>query len=188
MSIELVRIHTGDLKQYQSATSAGDGVNEVFKLPNAPIYQGTTRVLVNSQLKVVGVDYTVNEEAGLVTFTTPPVSGAVVSISSMYTMISDASIQALLDQYSDDDGASKLAAADALDIIASNEAMIVKRIEMLDLKTDGPAVADSLRKHAKALRDAVASALDIGDFDIIEMVYDPYSWREMILKDLIRGS
>jgi hypothetical protein len=56
----------------------------------------------------------------------------------------------------------KLAAAQALDSIASNEALVSKRIRTLDLQTDGPAVAKSLREHATALRDQVVG----GEFEV----------------------
>ena len=44
------------------------------------------------------------------------------------------------------------AAADALDAIATNEALLSKKIRTQDRQSDGPAVADALRKHAEALR------------------------------------
>lgn len=46
----------------------------------------------------------------------------------------------------------KRAAAYALDTIASSEALVSKKIRTQDRQTDGPAVADALRKHADALR------------------------------------
>ena len=49
-------------------------------------------------------------------------------------------------------GSALLGAAMALDVIASSEALLSKKITTQDLSTDGPAVADSLRKHAAALR------------------------------------
>ena len=50
------------------------------------------------------------------------------------------------------DGSVKRAAAEALDTIASSEALISKKITTQDRASDGPAVADALRKHAAALR------------------------------------
>ena len=44
------------------------------------------------------------------------------------------------------------AAADALDAIATNEALLSKKLQTQDRASDGPAVADALRKHADALR------------------------------------
>lgn len=46
----------------------------------------------------------------------------------------------------------KRAAADAIDALANNEALILKKIKTEDLETDGPALANSLRAGAKALR------------------------------------
>lgn len=59
----------------------------------------------------------------------------------------------------------KLAAAQALDAIASNEALVKQRIRTLDLQTDGPAVAKSLREHATALRAQVTDEVG-GDFEV----------------------
>ncbi len=73
----------------------------------------------------------------------------------------------------------RLAAAQALDIIASSEALVQKRIEVLGLKTDGPAVAKSLRDHAGQLRMQVAKATPEEDaaFDFAEPWGDPFGLR-----------
>lgn len=49
-------------------------------------------------------------------------------------------------------GSVKRAAADALDAIATSEALIGKVIKTQDLQTDGAKLADALRKHAAELR------------------------------------
>ena len=49
-----------------------------------------------------------------------------------------------------------LAAADALDVLATSEVRLSKKITTQDLTTDGPAVAAELRKQAEALRDRYA--------------------------------
>lgn len=62
----------------------------------------------------------------------------------------------------------KLAAADALDAIASSEALVSKKIRTQDLSTDGPATAAALRTHADKLRAQADSETDDGGvFDII---------------------
>ncbi|HET7398990.1 MAG TPA: hypothetical protein VFJ94_10755 [Intrasporangium sp.] len=63
-------------------------------------------------------------------------------------------------------GNVRLAAADALDAIASSEALVSKVIRTQDLATDGAKVADALRRHATSLR-ALAGADDEGVFDIV---------------------
>lgn len=69
-------------------------------------------------------------------------------------------------------GNVKLAAAQALDAIASSEALIAKAISTGDLQTNGPAVAQELRARAAELRRQVAEGdsddavgLQIVDFD-----------------------
>ncbi len=68
-------------------------------------------------------------------------------------IFSDAQIEAFLDIEGD---VLKLGAARALETIAVNEALVQKRIKLLDLSTDGPAVAKALQDAAKHLREEVA--------------------------------
>lgn len=75
------------------------------------------------------------------------------------TLFSDEEIQVWLDR----EGSVELAAADALERIATSEALIGKRIKTLDLQTDGPAVAAALREHAQILRDRAATTDTDGD-------------------------
>lgn len=84
-------------------------------------------------------------------------------------------------------GSILLAAATALDTIASSEALITKKIQVLDVQTDGPAVARSLRDHAKSLRDQFNQDDIVGAFDIAEVVYDVYTEREYWLHLAYRG-
>lgn len=59
------------------------------------------------------------------------------------------------------------AAATALRAIASNEALVSKRIEFLQLKTDGPAVAKELREQAAELE---TTADDDAEWDSATLV------------------
>lgn len=83
----------------------------------------------------------------------------------------------------------KLAAALALETIASNEAMVLKVIKTLDITTDGAKVSDALLKRAKGLRDQVDSeeAKAGGGFEIAEMVVDPFTWRDRLVNQSLRG-
>jgi hypothetical protein len=70
-------------------------------------------------------------------------------------------------------GSVRYAAADALDVLATNEAYISKKIRSEAIQTDGASVANAIRLHAAALRararqadeelDA-AGAVEIVDF------------------------
>lgn len=88
------------------------------------------------------------------------------------------------------DGDVKRAAASALLAIAANEAFVHKRIRILDLQTDGPAVARELREQAKMLRleaEQDEAAEEGGAFDTIEMVNSPAAYSELLLKQHQRG-
>ncbi|MBG6085818.1 hypothetical protein [Zhihengliuella flava] len=60
------------------------------------------------------------------------------------------------------DGSTRLAAADALMAIATTEVLLAKKIRTQDLSTDGPAVAEALRKQAQQLREDEAAI--VGSF------------------------
>ena len=88
-------------------------------------------------------------------------------------LLQDSDIQAFLLL---EENVIKLAAAQALDFIASREVLVQKRIETLGLKTDGPAESKELRAHANALRAQVKAGNDrldelaeaeLDDFDIV---------------------
>lgn len=70
--------------------------------------------------------------------------------------------------------ALKRAAADALDAIASSEALVSKKIRtQAGVSTDGPAVAAALRAHAASLR-AQADDVDDADDAIEVLEFTPY--------------
>lgn len=71
-------------------------------------------------------------------------------------------------------GSVKLAAAQALDTIASSEVLVSKVIRTQDLSTDGSKVAAQLRAHATSLRDQVQQTNDADDEGYFEIVdFDP---------------
>lgn len=83
-------------------------------------------------------------------------------------LLIDPQIDALLDM----EGSVKLAAAAALEIIASSEVLVSKVIKTQDISTDGAKVATELRSRAATLRQQVDEGvgddtvgLDIIDFD-----------------------
>jgi hypothetical protein len=78
-----------------------------------------------------------------------------------------------------------LAAAMALRAIAASEVLVQKRIRLLDLSTDGPAEARALRDLAG---DYEAREEAMADFDIAELGYDPFSRRERIWNEALRGN
>lgn len=100
-------------------------------------------------------------------------------------IFTDAEIDAFLSIEGD---AVKRAAAAALDQTASSEALIQKRIRLLDLTTDGPAVAKALRDHAQRLREQAEDEDVTGAFDWAELVLDDFSARERIWNEALRDA
>lgn len=72
--------------------------------------------------------------------------------------------------------------------IAINEVLVQKRIRLLDLTTDGPAVAAELNKKAQeyfklAEEEDLATS---GGFDWAEMVFDQFTYVEKVEKEALR--
>lgn len=82
-----------------------------------------------------------------------------------------------------------MGAALAAEGIASSELYIQKVIRIMDLETDGAKTAAEWRLKAKQWRNLYDSGLgDPGDaFDFAEFAYDPFSARERIWKQALRG-
>ena len=91
-------------------------------------------------------------------------------------------------------GDVRLAAAQALDVMAANQAMVLKVLTQNGVSTNGAAVAGALRAQAAALREqaaAGASGEDAEDalWDWAETVgvADPFAYRERIVSQWYRG-
>jgi hypothetical protein len=104
-------------------------------------------------------------------------------------ILQDEEIQAFLAL---ENGDIKLSAAQALDAIATNEALTLKVLRVLDLQTNGAAMAQTLRAHAKDLRYQVLqdqAAAEAGtDFDWATWVLDAPSERQRIIDQALRGA
>ncbi len=190
MTVATVRLLAADPENYDRATAVGDGATIEFRVPGSPVVADSVTVFVANVQKTEGVHYAFNDELGVCTFTAGNVPGAGVEIVITYrhTLLSDASLGTLLTLEANDD---RLAAAQALDIMASSEAIVQKKIRLLggDLETDGPAVARALREHAQRLRDQVAAGAGdaAGSIDVIEQVVDDFSARERVVAEVLRS-
>ena len=85
-------------------------------------------------------------------------------------------------------GNVKLAAAQALETMASNQAMTLKVIKTLDLSTDGAQVARALRMHAEALRqEALQDDMMNGTgFDWAETADTTFARHERRIKQILK--
>lgn len=191
MTVATVRLLAADPETYDRVSVIADGVAVDFAVPNSPVVADSQRVYVAGVEKTEATHYTFADELGVATFLAGniPAAAAEVAITYRHTLLSDASLQALRDLEGADD---RLAAAQALDIMASSEAIVQKKLKLLggDLETDGPAVARALREHAQRLRDQVTSGLadPAGQFDVIEQVVDDFSARERVTAEALRGA
>lgn len=80
------------------------------------------------------------------------------------------------------------AAALALDSWASNEAMVMKAVRLLDISTSGPTVSASLRAYAERLRELARQTSDDAGFDFAEPYLGRFSWVEQVLNEAVRDA
>lgn len=98
--------------------------------------------------------------------------GATV-INTANAIFTDAEIQGFLD---DNDQDVFLAASDALEITAANQAYVLKNISNNGLQTNGAATAAALRETAKFLREKAQSNVgtSVSGVIIVPNADDPY--------------
>ncbi|HEX9235959.1 MAG TPA: hypothetical protein VF972_06740 [Actinomycetota bacterium] len=77
----------------------------------------------------------------------------------------------------------RLAAAQALDVIAANEALVTKRTQLLDLMVDSAKAVVEVRAIASELRRQVfmGEADPSGQFDWAEFVTNPQTYVERLI-------
>jgi hypothetical protein len=173
--IEKVRSIIQDTPLYSICDADLDGVITAVQLPFFPVVESS--VIITGALTP-----TVDEDNGVLSFPSAP-TAQTATVQYKHVCFLDATLQAFLDL---NDGDIRLAAADALDSMATSQAMIQKKIKSLDLQTDGPALATALREHAKVLRE-VASGRGEAEFDIVEQINDEFGFHEKLIKDWMRG-
>lgn len=86
-------------------------------------------------------------------------------------------------------GVVKKATALGLESMASDQAMVLKVMKLMDVSTDGRAVSEALLGRAKLLREQASMeelAEEGGGFDVAEMVVDTFSWRERVWNEALR--
>ncbi len=185
MTVAIVRSLTNDKPQYDRSTATGDGSTVEFKLPNAPVQDGSQSVYVAGSLQTETTHYTIDNDLGLITFVTAPSDGQAIAVTYQYTILSDDDLDTFLTL----EGGNYRAAATALETIATNQVLILKVMKMLDVQTDGAKVAQELRARAQQLRASAAEAEDAAadGWDWIEMTPNVFAERERILKVAQRG-
>lgn len=80
------------------------------------------------------------------------------------------------------------AAALACETIATDRALTLQVVKLLDVQTDGAKVSDALLAKAKRLRERAAQGDgDNPGFEIAEQVYNNFTARERIYNQALRG-
>ena len=176
--IREVRTIISDDPVYASDEIILDGVQTSFQVQYFPLIQES--VIITPILDPA--PSSISEKTGVFRFAAAP-DAQTIKVEYNHVSLLNESICTFL-HLQGNDWDVRLAAADALDSIATQQALIQKKIKLLDLQTDGPALAQALRAHAKALRDRVLA--DEPGFEIIEQINDKFGYREKVVKDWMR--
>lgn len=182
MTVAQLRTLIPDKPQFDRAAATGDAASTQFELPNAPVIAGTLSVRLDGTLQTEGADYTVDLGLGLVTFTSAPAADAAITMAYQHTLLSDADLQTMLDL----SPSVLYATAQAIDTIAVDQLLVLKVIRLLDVSTDGAAMARALRDRAKSLRDQDDAAAGADSFDIAEWAVTPFAAREILVNEWLR--
>lgn len=174
MSLTQVRALIQDQPQFSRFTLTGDGVKTRFRVDEFPILE----VLDTTGLPTIA---STDNETGLITFDSAPGDGVTGSIDYNHAILSDASINTIL-SLEDNDVLSS--AAQALESIAANQTLVLKKITLLNLQTDGPSMARELRQLAKRMRERASASAHA----FAEWVMNVPTAQERIDKELNRES
>ena len=103
-----------------------------------------------------------------------------------YEFYTDAKIDAFLALAEDCEGDEVFnAAALALESWASNQLMVLKVTQHLDIKVDGAAVAREMRMRAAVLRQQAIDASTDAGFQIAELGLGHFSWVEQTINEAL---
>jgi hypothetical protein len=80
----------------------------------------------------------------------------------------------------------RLASAYALRTIASSQVLTLKVGKAFDMQIDGSKVSSEIRAHADALQALAFADNSDGGFAIAEQVLDQFSFRERLIKEVLR--
>jgi len=154
-NIDVVRLKSSDKSTITREVTRGDGVASFFKLNHAPIISSVPpEVRVDSNLKTVGADYTVDYSNGIITFIVSPAMNTTIDFVYYWSIFGDEEVQYFIDEAG---GNLTVAAARLLLANAADAAKLAKRQTLSggggsgSATTDTSVVARELRATADAL-------------------------------------
>lgn len=98
-------------------------------------------------------------------------------------VFTDDELQVFLDA---EGGSWLLAAALALETMATDTKYLSKRVRLPDYEVDQTTIAAGLLAQASAIRQRVAESGEAGAFDIAELVYNDFTARERLIAEALR--
>jgi len=100
----------------------GDGSTTIFRLRHVPVLADSQTIRVGGVAKSEGVDYTLDDASGKLTFIQAPADGDAITASYDFAAFADSDLQAFLDASG---GNLALAAGEALTTLIADRARLV---------------------------------------------------------------
>jgi len=125
----------------------GDGSIKKFQTQLWPVIADSETIRADGTAKTQGTDYTIDNDTGVVTFTTAPVADKVVDGDYAWSVFSDLQINGLLDRYSD---AVNPVLRDLIRALLSNTDLFIKYTIGME-SVDRSAAKDALKTLLESL-------------------------------------
>lgn len=192
-TVEKIRLRTSDKATITREVANSDGISIYFRLDHHPVATSPAlEVRVNSVLQTVGVNYTVNTDQGIVTFTVAPAVNADVEFTYYWMIFTDAEIE---DFYDEAGGSLALASAKVLLAIAADASKVAERQAMAgggglgSVTTDTSVTSRELRATAAAILEMEAQAGEtIPAEGLTEVLWTEFQYQSSTEQRILRGS
>lgn len=185
--IQRVRLKIGDKETIRREVNTGDATAEHFKLKFQPVSQtNVPQIWVDDVLQAEGVDYTVDYDQGVISFTAAPLADQSIVIQYYSTIYTDAEIQDFLDQYT----SVGMAAAQIMFAWAADIAKIAKRETLQGgggvgaVTRDTSVASKELRATAQALLDYELEYGDSAGTQVPAEGLTEIPWTEQVAQDI----
>jgi hypothetical protein len=192
-AIEAVRLKTSDKSTITREVTEGNGIDQYIKLRQAPVLVSPAiEVRKNGTLQVVGVDYNINLEQGIVTWVAIPAINSSLEFQYYWSIFSDNEVQYFLDEAGGD---VTIASAKLLLAWAADAAKLAKRQTLSGGGGLGQVIIDT-SVAAKELRATAAELIkteqDLGESipaeGLTEIPWTEANYKRQLEEHFIRNS
>lgn len=191
--IQAVRLKTGDKSNINREVARGDGTSVVFKLGHVNILATSAyQIWVAGSSQTETIDYTIDTEQGVVTFTTAPADNAEIIFQYYWAVFSDEEVEYFI---SEAGGSTTEASSKLLYALAADAAKVAMRETLAgggafgSTTRDTSLTAQELRETARALHNLYAEEEGSSNFpvqEVTEIAWTEHSYNSLLNQEILR--